>query len=167
MFSTIEQFRQAWQMTSEGTKKMLAALDDASLGHKVGEGHRNLGRMAWHLVQTVAEMSGRVGLKLSGPKHDDPAPATAAEIGRGYGQVADSLLEQVTKEWSDETLKVEDDMYGEMWRRGATLGVLIQHEVHHRGQMTVLMRQAGLKVPGLFGPAKEEWTSYGMEEPPV
>jgi len=39
------------------------------------------------------------------------------------------------------------------------------HELHHRGQLTVLMRQAGLVVPGIFGPAQEEWTRYGMEPP--
>ncbi|MBI2416475.1 MAG: hypothetical protein HYV28_00920 [Ignavibacteriales bacterium] len=28
--------------------------------------------------------------------------------------------------------------------------------------MTVLMRQAGLKVPGAYGPSREEWAAYGM-----
>ena len=32
---------------------------------------------------------------------------------------------------------------------------LINHQNHHRGQMTVLMRQAGLTVPGVYGPAKK------------
>jgi uncharacterized damage-inducible protein DinB len=41
----------------------------------------------------------------------------------------------------------------------------MKHEIHHRAQMTVLMRQAGLKVPGLYGPAKEEWSQYNM--PPM
>ena len=31
------------------------------------------------------------------------------------------------------------------------------------GQMTVLLRQAGSSVPGVMGPAKEEWTQMGME----
>ena len=31
--------------------------------------------------------------------------------------------------------------------------------------MTVLMRQAGLTVPGVYGPAKEEWAVAGMEAP--
>lgn len=31
----------------------------------------------------------------------------------------------------------------------------------------VLMRQAGLKVPGTYGPAKEEWQQYGMKEPKI
>ena len=58
---------------------------------------------------------------------------------------------------------VEDDMYGEMWKKGKTLGVLVTHQIHHRGQLTVVMRLAGLKVPGVYGPAKEEWANYGMK----
>jgi len=31
----------------------------------------------------------------------------------------------------------------------------------------VLMRQAGLTVPGIYGPAKEGWKDFGMEAPIV
>lgn len=31
--------------------------------------------------------------------------------------------------------------------------------------MTVLMRQAGLTVPGIYGLSKEEWANLGMEAP--
>jgi len=53
-------------------------------------------------------------------------------------------------------------MYGETWKRGMTLLYLMLHQAHHRGQITVLMRQAGLKVTGIYGPAKEEWQTMGM-----
>gem|GEM_PF-5815448 len=56
----------------------------------------------------------------------------------------------------------EDNMYGEVWKKGQTLIYLLLHQTHHRGQMTVLMRQAGLKVSGIYGPAKEEWEAMGM-----
>ncbi len=39
---------------------------------------------------------------------------------------------------------------------------LITHQAHHRGQMTVLMRLVGLKVPGVYRPSKDEWVSFGM-----
>ena len=57
-------------------------------------------------------------------------------------------------------------MYGETWKRGVALEMLIRHEAHHRGQMTVLMRQAGLPVHGVYGPSREEWTAMGMEPLP-
>ena len=49
----------------------------------------------------------------------------------------------------------------------AGLHVLVVHQAHHRGQMTVLMRQAGLLVPSIYGPVKEGWSAYGVEPPRV
>ena len=57
-------------------------------------------------------------------------------------------------------------MYGESWSRGAVLMSLIVHQAHHRGQMTVLMRQAGLRVPGVYGPAKEDWAAMNLPAQP-
>lgn len=56
-------------------------------------------------------------------------------------------------------------MFGQKMSKGEILFFLIQHQIHHRGQMTILMRQAGLTVPGLYGPSKEEWAMKGMEAP--
>ena len=58
-------------------------------------------------------------------------------------------------------------MYGERWTRAFGLKVCVDHQIHHRGQLTVLMRQAGLRVPSLYGPAKEDWSQMGMKPPTV
>ena len=95
---------------------------------------------------------------VSGPSNDTPVPATAAEIRAAHERAAASLAKAVEGSWFDGTLAVEDDVYGEPWPRGRTLFVLLCHEVHHRGQLTLLMRQAGLEVPGVYGPSGDPWT---------
>lgn len=40
---------------------------------------------------------------------------------------------------------------------------LIKHIIHHRGQATVLIRQAGLKVFGVYGSPKEDWIQLGIK----
>ncbi|UCC43032.1 MAG: DinB family protein [Candidatus Zixiibacteriota bacterium] len=167
MFTSIADFEKAWSGESGNTSKMLGALTDASLSQSVAEDHRTLGRMAWHIALTIAEMMPATGLEFKGVDLKAPVPATAAEIKKTYDNAAGQLLEQVKTKWDDAGLQVEDELYGETWKRGFTLAVLLNHEIHHRGQMTVLMRQAGLKVPGIYGPAKEEWVTYGAPEPPV
>jgi uncharacterized damage-inducible protein DinB len=167
MFRTIADFEKVWAGHVAGTMRVLAALTDESLSQAVADDHRTLGRMAWHNVTTYPEMMKHVGMKVESVAENAPVPATAAEIRGTYKAVTDEFLKQIKAGWRDETLEVIDDLYGEKWKRGQTLNVLIAHEIHHRGQMTVLMRQAGLKVPGIFGPAKEEWTKYGMTEPEV
>jgi uncharacterized damage-inducible protein DinB len=161
MFTSIDQFEKHWEAESQRSQRVMDTLTDASLGQKVADDHRTLGRVAWHITTTIPEMANRTGLDVTGVRVDSPVPKTAAEIRSAYAAVSKSLLDEIKKKWQDTTLGVEDDMYGEKWKRGSTLHILIIHEVHHRGQMTVLMRQAGLRVPSLYGPAREDWAGYG------
>ena len=166
MFRRVADFQKAWEQERESTLKVLGALTDASLAQAVTKEDRTLGRMAWHLATSLGEMMERTGLKVAGPAHDSPPPATAAAIVSAYETASRAVADGVAA-WTDATLEAEDDMYGEKWARGLTLQVLVVHQAHHRGQMTVLMRQAGLKVPGVCGPAREEWTACGMTPPAV
>jgi uncharacterized damage-inducible protein DinB len=168
MFRTVADFQRTWEYETACTLKLLHALTDASLQQAVTPHDRTLGRIAWHLVTSVPEMMHRTGLKLSGPDENAPMPTRAAAIATAYDEVAKSLAEQVREQWSDEILtEKKDEMYGEQWKRGFTLAALVRHQAHHRGQMTVLMRQAHLRVPGCYGPAREEWNEFGMQPPAV
>jgi uncharacterized damage-inducible protein DinB len=162
MYRKIEDFLGSWAHETEATLKVFGQLTDESLGQRVNEEGRTLGRIAWHIVQTLPEMGGRTGLQIQGPAETDPIPPSAEEITNRFKEAAGSLAQEVGSKWKDPDLEIEDDMYGEMWSRGQTLGALVGHQTHHRGQMTVLMRQAGLQVPGVYGPSKEEWAAYGM-----
>ena len=161
MLRKIEDFIKDWEYEAEATGKVLNALTDESLSQKVTPDGRSLGFLAWHLTLTLGEMLGLVGLKIDAPGHDQESPASAAAIATAYEKAAKSVADQVKTNWTDETLLQEDNMYGETWARGLTLFYLIAHQAHHRGQMTVLMRQAGLPVPGVYGPSKEEWAAMG------
>jgi uncharacterized damage-inducible protein DinB len=167
MFRKIEDFVQNWTYESAATQKLMDELTDASLAQAVTGDHRTLGRLAWHIITTIPEMMPLTGLKLPAIDPKAPVPATADEIKKAYATVSGELLDQVKASWQDEDLQVEDDLYGEKWQRGITLLILIKHEVHHRGQMTVLMRQAGLPVKGVYGPAMEEWANFGGQPPEV
>jgi len=156
MICTIAEFVTTWQQESAITARVLAALTDASLAQRVSPQNRTLGELAWHITTGVLEMPRRTGLEVTGPEHTAPCPTSAKAIAATYDEAARSLLAAVGTKWTDATLKVEDDMYGERWTRAATLTALIVHEIHHRGQATVLMRKAGLVVPSIYGPNREE-----------
>jgi uncharacterized damage-inducible protein DinB len=167
MYRTVEDFMSAWETESGATQKLLDAIDDASLSRQVTDGHRTLARIAWHIVTTIPEMMARTGLEVKSVAPDAPMPGSAGIIQKTYAAAARELAEQVKAKWTDQTLTVVDELYGEKWPRGLTARVLMDHQTHHRGQMTVLMRQAGLKVPGVYGPAKEEWAAYGAPPPEI
>lgn len=165
MFRTIADFAATWKQESELTLKILRALTDASLEQRC-TGTRTLGCLAWHVTVTLGEMLGHGGLPVAGAVDDKaPAPSTAAAIVDAYETGARLVAEAVAANWTDAQLGEEIPMYGEQWKRSFVLGALIAHQTHHRGQMTILMRQAGLTVPGVYGPAREEWAAYGMPAP--
>jgi uncharacterized damage-inducible protein DinB len=167
MISGIAEFEYHWSQEVEATQKIFKHLTDKSLSQSVTPDGRTLGRLAWHITTTIPEMMSKTGLTLAGPAPHDPVPVSARAIFRAYNDVAISLLERIKSSWTNATLQVEDDMYGQRWKRGYTLTALIFHQIHHRGQMTVLMRQAGLDVPGIYGPARQEWSAWGMQPPAV
>lgn len=167
MVSSISDFEYHWSQELEATQKILKHLTDKSLSQAVNEQGRTLGRLAWHITTSIVEMMGRTGLKISGPNPDDPVPVSAKAIFKSYNEAAISLLDQIKAHWNDDALQQKDDMFGQIWKRSQTLTALIFHQIHHRGQMTVLMRQAGLGVPGIYGPTREEWAQWGMAPPTV
>ncbi|HSW28382.1 MAG TPA: DinB family protein [Longimicrobiales bacterium] len=162
MFRSVSDFLAVWDYEAEATLKVLGALTDASLVQRFHPDVRTLGRLAWHITQSIPEMGARTGLALAGPGEDDPIPGSAADIAARYREAADSLTREVKSRWNDAELELEDEMYGERWPRGRTLFVISGHQAHHRAQMMVLMRLAGLPVPGVYGPTKEEWGQFGM-----
>lgn len=164
MFTRVQDFLNEWKTETGFTKSILGALTDESLSQAIDDGHRNIGRIAWHIVTTIPEMMSQTGMTIDFD-HKAPVPPTAAEILAGYEKCASALEAQVKANWDDKTMMAEDDLYGEQWARGKTLLILIKHEIHHRGQITPLIRQAGLVVPSMYGPAKEGWVQYGAEPP--
>jgi len=163
MYYKLSDFIEDWKYESESTIKILNNLTDEVLTKKFNNEIRTPGRLAWHIVTSVGEMAHRTGLRFETVNENAPIPSTAKEIVVEYKRASDNMIKEITAKWMDESLLLEDDMYGEMWTKGKTLGVLVTHQIHHRAQLTVVMRLAGLKVPGVYGPAKEEWANYGMQ----
>ncbi len=49
VYRTVRDFVHGWKNESDGTRKLLGALTDASLKHAVHKDHRTIGRVVWHI----------------------------------------------------------------------------------------------------------------------
>jgi uncharacterized damage-inducible protein DinB len=162
MYRKLEDFINDWTQESESTLKVFNNLTDESLTKKVNKNVRNAGKLAWHITTSIGEMAHRTGLTFKTMDEESVAPATVKEIVDTYKSTSDNIIAEIKEKWNDEKLLEENDMYGEKWAKGTTLKVLVSHQIHHRAQLTIVMRLNGLKVPGVYGPAKEEWVQYGL-----
>ncbi|MEC0211692.1 DinB family protein [Paenibacillus ehimensis] len=163
MFVKTADFIAEWQQEAAATQRVMDTLTDEALNQAVTPDHRTLGQLAWHLTTTVHEMLSRTGLELASAGDDQHAPASAAAIAEAYRNASQAAWNAVQTQWTDAKLAETTEMYGDTWPNGLTLRILIQHQIHHRGQMTVLMRQAGLRVPDIYGPTREDWLERGMQ----
>jgi len=162
MYRKLEDFINDWTQESESTLKVFNNLTDESLTKKVNKNVRNAGKLAWHITTSIGEMAHRTGLTFKTMDEESVAPATVKEIVDTYKSTSDNIIAEIKEKWNDEKLLEENDMYGEKWAKGTTLKVLVSHQIHHRAQLTIVMRLNGLKVPGVYGPSKEEWVQYGL-----
>jgi uncharacterized damage-inducible protein DinB len=163
MFTSVNDFVSTWKYESESMLRYIDELTDDALTVKVHPQVRSAGVLTWHIIHTVSEMMNKTGLHVAGKEQQDYAGETVAELHNAWVLSSDSLIEQLTTHWTDADLQKEDNMYGQPWKRGTTLHILITHMAHHRGQLSVIMRMQGKKVHGIYGPAYEEWAEFGAQ----
>lgn len=164
MYHTLKEFTDEYKMESQSTLKLLKVLTTESMYKTVDGKVRSIGRLSYHIAHTVSEMMEKTGLSIpwntKNPAEDQSV--TAEQIVKAYEDAVTTLFSEIETKWTDATLQEKRNMYGQDWSIATTLSIILKHEIHHRGQLTVLMRLAGLVVPGVYGPAAEEWAMYGM-----
>lgn len=154
MYRTTKDFLEDWQANAAGTLNVFKAITDDKMDVAIVEGHNSLGWLAWHLVSSAGFFGHFAKLQIPAPGPTMKQPDTMAEIIEAYELVIEAYNKEVAALTDDELLE-EVDGFGGPTMRGKLLRALIDHQSHHRGQMTVLVRQAGLTVPPVMGPTKE------------
>jgi uncharacterized damage-inducible protein DinB len=156
MYETIAEFVDDWTKESAISLKVQRALTDGSLPTRSDPEGNTLGKIAWHMVVMIGLTGAAMGLEVTAPPRGTEPPATAAGIAEAYQAAARSLAEQAAAKLKDSQLTSEVTYFGRTVRMALVLQSLVRHQIHHRAQMTILMRQAALIVPGVYGPSREE-----------
>lgn len=93
--------------------------------------------------------------------YDQPDPATTEELlailDKNVAAATAALqnVEDATfmKDW---TLRNGEEIYFTMPKIGVVRAMIMNHIVHHRGQLSVYLRLNDIPVPGLYGPSADE-----------
>lgn len=145
------------ELFNEERQKTLSTLEliaPESLEQAIAPGFMKLGEVALHLVLSIPAITKFLGFEYL------EVPATGAKLRPKalvdfYRGISLECSGQITARLDDESLFTKTfNVYSHSWTAAYTLSVLLRHEIHHRGQLTVLMRQAGLPLPDIYGPAR-------------
>lgn len=156
MYTSIAEFVEDWGKESSNSLNVMHALTDASLSQRSDPEANTLGKIAWHMVVMVGAYGAAAGLDVVAPPRGTEPPVSAARIADAFETAARTMGEQASKKLADTQLVSEISLWGRTMTIAAAVQGLVRHLIHHRGQMTVLMRQAGVAVPGVYGPSREE-----------
>lgn len=158
MYQSIEQFVNDWNQEAALTLKVLEGLTDASLKQAVSDTRpKTLGDLAWHVAGAPVGILGGAGLQIAAPDLKRPVPTSAAEIVDAYRSMSAAVADAMKAQWTDARIPESLLLFGSMnMTHEAVLTLVVRHQIHHRGQMTILMRQAGVVPPGVYGPNEEE-----------
>ncbi len=157
MFNNAQEFLQSFGMESDTTERVLRALTPEALAHSKGAGDQSAADIAWHIATAPRYMFPQIGWDLPAmTEWGTPANISVDQIVAEYCANRDRIKTEAAKQ-SPEDLQKVYTVFGRMeWPAAMMLQAQIVHEAHHRGQLSVLMRQAGLTVPSIYGPNKEE-----------
>jgi uncharacterized damage-inducible protein DinB len=150
------------EQEAETTRRVLERVPADRLSWKPHAKSMSLGQLALHVAMVpgaVAQLSQHS--PVPPPQFVHPEPANAAEL--------IPALDRSIQQAKDVLRGMDDAALGRMWRIvdgdrevmalpvGALLrSIMLNHWYHHRGQLSVYLREVGVPVPSIYGPSADE-----------
>jgi len=160
--SAIQALLQELDQEAKTTRRVLERVPGDRLTWKPHHKSMSLGQLALHVATVpgaVAEMSRKSPFPI--PQFIQPSAASVSELIPALDQSV-AKARQILSTMNDEALT-------EIWRAtdgtrevmalpvGAVLRtIMLNHWYHHRGQLSVYIRQVGALVPSIYGPSADE-----------
>lgn len=159
-----ETFLAEFEAEAGSTRRMLERVPDSSLNWKPHEKSMTLGRLAGHTAELPGWIVNTVELDsysadpatykafdaASQKELLDTFDAYAAKAQKALSGVTDDHLQNI---W---TLTIAGRQIFAMPRYSVLQSFLLNHMIHHRGQLSVYLRLLDIPVPGMYGPTADE-----------
>ncbi len=155
MYSNVQDFLTQFAHESAATTKLLAAVSDAHFNDEPNAHVRSTGRLSWHIAKAVSEIGGLLPVSLT-KVGDSDKPLNAAAAAALHSKSAAEVLAAVKSTITNDMLGNEINAWGMTWTVSSILWMIVAHEIHHRGQLQIVMRVVGDVPVGVVGPTDEE-----------
>ena len=156
----LQMFLGVWDAEAQKTAALLRALPAGQYDFRPDAGARSLGELAWHLAEADAYVSWGIEQGKLAPGAKAPGlerPRSIEALAPGYERVHAEAVARVRRLGADDLDRRLTYFDGkERPVRDLLWSAMLFHNIHHRGQLSVLCRLAGGTAPGMFGPNREE-----------
>jgi uncharacterized damage-inducible protein DinB len=158
----IDGLLQELEQEAHTTRRLLERVPDAQLGWRPHHKARTLGELALHIAQIPGGVATLVEEDVAqAPDFSDRSPSTAAELVPALDEslaTARRILSgmddaRVLGTWH---LRHGDRELQALPRIALLRAIMLNHWYHHRGQLSVYLRQLGVAIPSIYGPSADE-----------
>ena len=149
---------------ARSTRRVLERVPDNRLGWRPHEKARTLGQLALHIAMVpgaVAEFVASPSPAQAPQFGPDPSPACCADVVSTLDQSI-AKAKKVLGAMDDATLmatwrmmKGDREIFA-VHRAAMLRSIMLNHWYHHRGQLTVYLRELGVPLPSIYGPTADE-----------
>ena len=145
------------------TRRVLERVPDNNLAWRPHEKARTLGELALHVALVPGAVAQLVTSQspVQAPQFTDPSPQSAAELIPALEQSI-ATAKKVLGGMDDAVLMAtwrmmqgERELFA-VPRVALLRSIMLNHWYHHRGQLTVYLRELGVPVPSIYGPSADE-----------
>ncbi len=155
-----EQFLGVWEREFPTTIKVLKAFPAGKQDFRPHERSRSAKELAWTFVAEEKLCEGALKGAIDFDNVSPPPPATIGEAISSYERSHRELINKVKSSSEVDLNKTVKFFTGPKQmgdvRRMDVLWMMLMDSVHHRGQLSVYIREAGGKVPSIYGPSADE-----------
>ena len=158
----IDSFLQELEHEAKTTRRVLERVPDNQLGWRPHPKSRTLGELALHVAGTPGEVAKLAAQsEIQAPDFKDAVPASAAELLPALDHSI-ATARQLLAKMDDATLngtwrvKRNGQEVLAMPRSALLRSIMLNHWYHHRGQLSVYLRELGVPVPSIYGPSADE-----------
>src|SRR5262245_4901690 len=137
------------------TRAVIAAIPPESADYRPHADSRSAFDLAWHIVS--AEIKYLEAIAAGVFPHDlKPAPDSvrkSSDVLAWYTERFEPAVKRLETTNSDTLLRMVD-FYGlRTFPAIGLLQIILNHTIHHRGQLSTYLRPMGVKVPSIYGPS--------------
>jgi uncharacterized damage-inducible protein DinB len=153
---------QELEMEAATTRRVLERVPEERFAWTPHPKSRSLGHLAMHVAQNPGSVMSLAAQNTADlPSFSDPMPASTAELLETLdASVAEAkrLLGGMSDAAITETWRVRRDGVEimAMPRIAFLRSVFLNHWYHHRGQLTVYLRELDVPIPSIYGPSADE-----------
>jgi len=146
------------------TRRLLERLPQAHLTWKPHEKSMTLGRLAGHIAEIPVRISSILEpdeFDFATGGGDSHTASSVADLLAFFDQSVSQATERLKKQTTDRLLatwrlKKGGKQLLEMPRMGAVRFMMLNHLIHHRGQLSVYLRLQNVPLPSIYGPTADE-----------